>query len=83
MDPSDQREPVTVKRLGRPEQLLDWSEQRHHLSGALGTAILTAFEQAQWIARRPGNRAVVLTDLGRHELRTFLGPTSAGGSAPA
>jgi len=61
---------------------LDWSEQRNHLSGALGTAILTAFEQAQWLARCPGDRAVVLTGLGRHELRTFLGPTTAGGSAP-
>jgi DNA-binding transcriptional ArsR family regulator len=52
---------------------LDWSEQRHHVGGALGAAILTTLEQARWISRRHGDRAVTLTDLGRCELERHLG----------
>jgi DNA-binding transcriptional ArsR family regulator len=47
---------------------LDWSEQRHHLAGALGAAVFRSFEQSGWLARRAGCRAVTITDLGRREL---------------
>lgn len=52
---------------------LDWSEQRHHLAGRLGSVLLRHSEQAGWITRRPGNRAVTVTDLGRQELAARLG----------
>ncbi len=52
---------------------LDWSEQRHHLGGSLGAAILATFEQEKWITRRGGNRAVTITELGERELHQRLG----------
>ena len=52
---------------------LDWSEQRHHLAGRLGAALLIALDQAGWIARRPRDRAVTVTDRGRRELHARLG----------
>jgi len=52
---------------------LDWSEQRHHLAGCLGAALLAAFIDAGWITRTQGQRAVRLTDPGRDELHTRLG----------
>jgi DNA-binding transcriptional ArsR family regulator len=52
---------------------LDWSEQRHHLGGGLGAALLHRFEDADWIARRPRDRAVAVTDAGRRELADRLG----------
>lgn len=53
---------------------LDWSEQRHHLSGALGAEVADAFARQGWTERRtPGHRAVRITDAGRRELRKRLG----------
>ena len=52
---------------------VDWSEQRHHLAGALGAAVLAHAESAGWIARRPGGRAVEVTDAGRRALPDALG----------
>lgn len=60
---------------------LDWSEQRHHLGGSLGAAIHTTFEQSGWVTRRPGNRAVTLTELGQRELRHRLGLATAAATA--
>ncbi len=47
---------------------LDWSEQRHHVAGGLGAALLTGFEEQGWISRRPRVRAVTVTPAGRAEL---------------
>ncbi len=47
---------------------LDWSEQRHHLAGRLGATLLTTLEDSGWITRRPADRAVTITDLGRNQL---------------
>ncbi len=47
---------------------LDWSEQRHHLSGRLGAAVLDAFLEQRWVERRPGQRAVTVTDAGEAAL---------------
>ena len=52
---------------------LDWSEQRHHLAGRLGADLLSAFVDAGWITRTPGQRAVRVTGAGRHELHGLLG----------
>jgi DNA-binding transcriptional ArsR family regulator len=60
---------------GRPllRFCVDWSEQRHHLSGRLGAALLTALFDAGWLVRMPARRAVKLTDLGARELGHRLG----------
>jgi DNA-binding transcriptional ArsR family regulator len=51
---------------------LDWSEQRHHLAGSLGAALLTAMLEAGWLVRRPGHRALKVTDAGARGLRETL-----------
>lgn len=60
---------------GRPllRFCVDWSEQRHHLSGRLGAAMLTALFDAGWLTRMPARRAVKLTDQGATELDRRLG----------
>lgn len=66
-----------LSRPARSRPLLrfcvDWSEQRHHLAGALGAAMLTAMVENRWVVRARGNRAVRLTDQGRAALRDRLG----------
>jgi DNA-binding transcriptional ArsR family regulator len=52
---------------------VDWSEQRHHLAGALGAALLTRTEEAGWLVRRRSGRAVDVTEGGRRALRDVLG----------
>jgi DNA-binding transcriptional ArsR family regulator len=73
---------VDVRTLGRAERsgrrpllrfCVDWSEQRHHLAGALGAAVLSSMEAAGWVRRLPPRRAVGLTPAGQHALRSHLG----------
>jgi DNA-binding transcriptional ArsR family regulator len=52
---------------------IDWSEQRHHLAGALGRNLLSAFTDASWLYLSPQTRAVVISDTGRATLATSLG----------
>ncbi|MDP9844074.1 ArsR/SmtB family transcription factor [Streptosporangium lutulentum] len=52
---------------------VDWSEQRHHLAGALGRGLLGRFTQADWIRRTDTTRAVRLTDIGRQSLHDLFG----------
>lgn len=52
---------------------LDWSEQRHHIAGGLGRAILDACLQQEWVRRRPRQRAVTLTPVGADRLGSLLG----------
>lgn len=47
---------------------VDWSEQRHHLAGALGRALLEHFLAESWIQRRPSGRSVQVTEAGRAAL---------------
>ena len=47
-----------------------WSEQDHHLSGALGAALAARLFELRWVARLPRTRAVRLTDDGAE--RRFL-----------
>lgn len=53
---------------------LDWTEQRHHLAGALGAALADHLFQLGWIAHGPANRAVRITDAGRTGLPRAFGP---------
>ncbi|HEX7300338.1 MAG TPA: winged helix-turn-helix domain-containing protein [Solirubrobacteraceae bacterium] len=52
---------------------VDWSEQDHHLSGALGAALATRLFELRWVKRLPRTRAVLLTDDGRRGLGERLG----------
>jgi DNA-binding transcriptional ArsR family regulator len=51
---------------------VDWSEQRHHLAGALGAALHDRLLELGWVRRQPRGRAVWLTPAGAGGLeRTF------------
>lgn len=52
---------------------LDWSEQRHHLAGALGGAVAALFLGRDWIAPSPHSRAVLVTESGVRALKEQLG----------
>jgi DNA-binding transcriptional ArsR family regulator len=52
---------------------VDWSEQRHHLAGRLGAALLTALLDTGWLTRKPQHRALKVTANGAHGLRETLG----------
>jgi hypothetical protein len=52
---------------------LDWSERRHHLAGALATAMLARFEELGWGKRVAGSRVFAFTPAGEQALRAWLG----------
>jgi DNA-binding transcriptional ArsR family regulator len=52
---------------------VDWSEQRHHLAGALGAAIHRRLLERGWISPAPPGRAVSLTPAGAAGLRAAFG----------
>jgi hypothetical protein len=52
---------------------VDWSEQRHHLSGATGRAVLARLLALDWIRRIPAARAVRVTPAGRTGLAKAFG----------
>ena len=47
---------------------IDWTERRHHLSGAVGAALAAAFLERRWIARVPDSRALTVTGHGKEKL---------------
>jgi DNA-binding transcriptional ArsR family regulator len=67
---------VTIPPGRRPlvRYCVDWSEQRHHLAGRLGAALLTHFMDAGWTRHTP-SRAVRVTDPGRRALATHFSIT--------
>jgi hypothetical protein len=52
---------------------VDWSEQRHHLAGALGRAVLDRFLASEWIVREERGRSVRVTPDGRAALTEVFG----------
>ena len=52
---------------------VDWSEQRHHLSGGVGRGLLDRFGELEWIKRHPANRAVRVTSAGCRGLTEYFG----------
>ncbi|MHA7964998.1 ArsR/SmtB family transcription factor [Paenibacillus sp. CAU 1782] len=59
------------RRLIRP--CLDWSERRHHMAGALGSAMTERLCELGWISRYPQGRAVQLTKNGADGLLREFG----------
>jgi DNA-binding transcriptional ArsR family regulator len=47
---------------------IDWTERRHHISGAVGAALAEAFLARRLVARIPDSRALSVTPLGRKTL---------------
>lgn len=43
---------------------LDWSERRHHLAGALGSALASRFFALDWLRRQRDSRALLVTEAG-------------------
>jgi DNA-binding transcriptional ArsR family regulator len=61
----------------RPRPLIrycvDWSEQRHHLAGALGAALADQMFERGWVNRAPSSRAVKVSELGQTGLQDTFG----------
>ena len=57
---------------------VDWSEQRPHLAGSLGAALLLRLLDLGWVRRAPANRALQVTTSGLVGLRAQLGVTVDG-----
>lgn len=55
---------------------LDWSERRHHLAGALGTAMLGRFEELGWGKRVKDSRVFAFSASGEAALRSWIQPAS-------
>ncbi|GDY33064.1 ArsR/SmtB family transcription factor [Gandjariella thermophila] len=51
----------------------DWIEQRHHLGGALGAAVLASLLDRNWLRPLPNTRALQITQAGRKGLAHVLG----------
>lgn len=69
---------VDVEELaGRPRPLIrvcvDWSEQRHHLAGALGAALAARMLDLGWVSRARRGRAVHVTPAGSTGLAQTFG----------
>lgn len=65
---------VTVPpRRALTRYCVDWSEQRHHLAGAVGRGLHDRLFELDWVRRTPGTRAVRVTADGRRGLRRALG----------
>jgi DNA-binding transcriptional ArsR family regulator len=60
---------------GRPllRPCMDWSQRRHHLAGAIGSALAREMTSRRWIAGREASRVVTVTPAGHDGLREWLG----------
>ena len=73
----------TLRRGRRPLVLLclDWSEERHHLAGAVGAALVVRMFELGWIERRWRGRAVKVNPRGQAGLADRFGVPSSAWSA--
>lgn len=78
---------VDVERLRQGKRplvryCLDWTEQRHHLAGALGAAVCDRLFTLGWLRRGTVQRSVRLTEDGRDGLAATFGIRHALDSRP-
>jgi len=67
------------RRYCRP--CIDWTERRHHISGAIGAALARAFLDQRWVSRVPDSRALSVTAIGKKKLAELGVADSATPSA--
>lgn len=70
---------LTTLRRPLVRYCVDWSEQRHHLAGALGAALAERLFELEWIERGAG-RAVRVTPLGARRLGRAFGAGAGAAS---
>jgi DNA-binding transcriptional ArsR family regulator len=51
----------------------DWTERRPHLGGVLGAALWAQLIERGWVVKQQGTRAIIVTDVGKQQLREQLG----------
>lgn len=60
--------PDAASRRPQLRPCLDWSERRPHLGGQLGAGVLESLLARDWVRRRRGSRALLITDEGERAL---------------
>ena len=63
---------LAVKRGAVCKACLDWSERRHHLAGAAGTALLTRILDLGWARRVQDSRIIRFVGTGERSLRAYF-----------
>ncbi|KUN96763.1 ArsR/SmtB family transcription factor [Streptomyces caeruleatus] len=64
------RPPCTTRPTVR--YCVDWTEQRHHLAGAVGAALLDRLLELGWVVRASGSRVIRVPEEGARGLRDWL-----------
>ena len=69
---------MELRKIGiQPDVLICRTEQRHHLSGAVGRALAARLFSRGWLVRADRSRAVHVTEAGRRGLGRWLGVDTA------
>ena len=63
---------AAAKRRAFCRPCLDWGERRHHLGGALGTALLERLFELGWARRAKGSRVISFTPKGEPAFRALF-----------
>ena len=63
---------VAAQRRSFCRPCLDWGERRHHLGGALGTALLKRVYELRWASPPKDSRIVVFTPPGEKAFRSLV-----------
>ena len=63
---------VAAQRRSLCRPCLDWGERRHHLGGALGTALLKRVYELRWASPAKDSRIVVFTPPGEKAFRSLV-----------
>ena len=71
---------AAVQRRAFCRPCLDWGERRHHLGGALGTALLQRLYELAWASRAQDSRVITFTPTGEQAFRSLLPLPQAGQS---
>ncbi|WP_226294333.1 ArsR/SmtB family transcription factor [Aquimarina algicola] len=60
------------KKRSFAHKCLDWTERKHHIAGALGSAMLEKFLEKDWMRKKQNSREIVITTLGEIKLLNEL-----------